>query len=63
MRHKFQCHDSVLLNPYRSTPRSDATLVYEIVRLLPPDARGDNGYRIKAGAIERAVAEYEIRGA
>ena len=62
MPHKFKCHDAVLLNPLRFTSaKFDPTLVYEIVRLMPPDGRGENGYRIKAGAIERAVVECEIR--
>lgn len=64
MPHKFKCRDSVLLTPLRFTsPKADPTLVYEIVRLMPPDGQGENGYRIKAGAIERAAIECEIRAA
>jgi hypothetical protein len=64
MPHKFKCHDSVRLNPLRfANPKVDTALVYEIIRLMPPDGRGENGYRIKAGAIERAVVECEIRAA
>ena len=41
MPHKFKCHDSVLLNALRFTsPKADPAMVYEIVRLMPPDAHG-----------------------
>ena len=62
MPHKFKCHDAVLLNSLRfPSHKADPALVYEIVRLRPPDAQGENGYHIKAGAVERAVLECEIR--
>lgn len=63
MPHKFKCHDSVLLNPAIgfARPKGDLALVFEIVRLMPPDDRGENGYRIRAGNAERAVGESEIR--
>jgi len=62
MPHKFKCHDSVLLTPLRFTsPKADPTQVYEVVRLMPPDRQGENGYRIRAGTVERAVVECEIR--
>jgi hypothetical protein len=34
---------------------------YEIVRLMPADARGEISYRIRSGASELSVREHEIK--
>ncbi|MBX9739150.1 MAG: hypothetical protein K2X62_03715 [Beijerinckiaceae bacterium] len=62
MPHKFKCSEMVLLNQlgFTSSKTSTAT-VYEVVRLMPADQYGEVSYRIKAGTIERAVRESEIR--
>jgi hypothetical protein len=62
MSHKFKVRQMVRLNqPGFSDARSGAATVYEVVRLMPPDQTGEPSYRIKAGAVERAVRESEIR--
>lgn len=62
MSHKFQCQQMVMLNqPAFQDSRSAPITVYEVVRLMPEDRMGEVSYRIKAGTVERAVRESEIR--
>jgi hypothetical protein len=43
-----------------SDGRTDSGSTYEVVRLMPADQTGEPAYRIKSGAVERAVREGEI---
>jgi hypothetical protein len=52
-----------LSHPGSSDTRTSGVSVYEVVRLMPADQTGELSYRIKSGAIERAVRESEIRSA
>jgi len=62
MSHKFKVRQMVRLKqPGFSDARTSASGVYEVVRLMPADQAGELSYRIKSGAIERAVRESEIR--
>ena len=62
MPHKFKCQQTVLLNQLGfADSRQITTTIYEVVRLMPADHTGELSYRIKAGTIERAVRESEIR--
>jgi hypothetical protein len=64
MVHKFKVRQMVQLKqPGFSDTRTNSSNVYEVVRLMPADQTGEFSYRIKSGAIERAVREGEIRGA
>lgn len=62
MSHKFKCQDPVLLRRlgFVSGNKLDTALLYEVVRLMPPDRSGELCYRIKAGTVERFVAESEL---
>lgn len=62
MVHRYKIHDKVELNKLAVSARSSGTEIYEIIRLMPADVSGEFSYRIKAGSIERAVRESEIRG-
>jgi hypothetical protein len=62
MSHKFKIRQNVRLKqPGYAEARTSPASVYEIVRLMPADETGEPSYRIKAGAVERAVRESEIR--
>ncbi|MBZ6077970.1 hypothetical protein [Microvirga puerhi] len=62
MSHKFKVRQMVRLKQSGfSDGRTSAADVYEVVRLMPADQTGELSYRIKSGAIERAVRESEIR--
>lgn len=62
MSHKFKVQQTVrLTHPRFSDPRAAASSIYEVVRLMPADEIGELLYRIKSGAVERAVRESEIR--
>ncbi|PVE21908.1 hypothetical protein DC522_23870 [Microvirga sp. KLBC 81] len=62
MSHKFKIRQMVRLRqPGFSDARTSAGGIYEVVRLMPADQTGELSYRIKSGAIERAVRESEIR--
>lgn len=62
MSHKFKIRQMVRLNqPGYSDARASSVSIYEVVRLMPADQTGELSYRIKSGAIERAVRESEIR--
>ena len=62
MSHKFKVRQMVrLAHPGFSDTRVSAASIYEVVRLMPADPSGEVSYRIKSGAIERAVRESEIR--
>jgi hypothetical protein len=50
-----------LKQPGFSDARTSAVSIYEVVRLMPADQTGEVSYRIKSGAIEKAVRESEIR--
>ncbi|MBB3018971.1 hypothetical protein FHR70_002025 [Microvirga lupini] len=64
MSHKFKVRQMVrLAQPGISDTRTNSPTVYEVVRLMPADQTGEVSYRIKSGAIERAVREGEIRSA
>jgi hypothetical protein len=64
MSHKFKVRQMVhLKQPGFSDSRTNASHVYEVVRLMPADQTGELSYRIKSGTIERAVRESEIRSA
>lgn len=62
MIHKFQLRQLVRFSrPAVQDSRTNASGIYEVVRLLPADQTGEFSYRIKAsGAGERAVRESEI---
>ncbi len=63
MSHKFKVRQMVrLAQPGFSDSRMSAASIYEVVRLMPADQSGEVSYRIKSGAVERAVRESEIRG-
>ncbi|MEZ0170718.1 hypothetical protein [Microvirga sp. TS319] len=63
MSHKFKVRQLVRLKqPGFSDGQTSSASVYEVVRLMPADQTGEVSYRIKSGAIERAVRESEIRG-
>lgn len=63
MSHKFKLKQMVRLAHQGFTDsRTNADNVYEVVRLMPADQTGELSYRIKAGTVERAVRESEIRG-
>jgi hypothetical protein len=60
--HKFKVKQMVRLKqPGFSDARTSTASVYEVVRLMPADQTGEVSYRIRSGAIERAVRESEIR--
>ncbi|HZH51461.1 MAG TPA: hypothetical protein VEZ16_06210 [Microvirga sp.] len=62
MSHKFKIRQTVRLKqPGFSDARANSASVYEVVRLMPADETGEPSYRIKAGTVERAVRESEIR--
>lgn len=62
MVHKFKVRQLVRLKqPGFSDAQTNSAGVYEVVRLMPADQTGELSYRIKAGSIERAVRESEIR--
>lgn len=62
MSHKFQLGQVVrLIRAPVSDSRVAGTGEYEIVRLMPADATGEISYRIRSGATERAVREFEIK--
>ncbi|MBQ0822826.1 hypothetical protein HPT29_019525 [Microvirga terrae] len=62
MVHKFKVRQMVQLKQAGfSDTRLNASNLYEVVRLMPADQTGEFSYRIRAGAIERAVREGEIR--
>jgi len=61
MSHKFKMHQRVKLRQMGfSDGRTDSGSTYEVVRLMPADQTGEPAYRIKSGAVERAVREGEI---
>lgn len=61
MSHKYKVRQIVRLRrPGFSDGRMDSGSTYEIVRLMPADQTGEPAYRIKSGAVERAVREGEI---
>lgn len=63
MPHKFKVRQMVrLVQSGFSDSRTNAAGIYEVVRLMPADPSGEVSYRIRSGAIERAVRESEIRG-
>jgi hypothetical protein len=63
MSHKFKVRHLVRLKqPGFSDAQTNSASVYEVTRLMPADQTGELSYRIKSGAIERAVRESEIRG-
>lgn len=61
MQHRYKVHDKVELNKMAFSARTGGPEVYEVVRLMPADVSGEFSYRIKAGAVERAVRESDIR--
>jgi hypothetical protein len=62
MSHKFKVRQMVRLKqPGFFDARTSAVSIYEVVRLMPADQTGEVSYRIKSGAIEKAVRESEIR--
>jgi len=62
MAHKFKVRQMVrLAQPGFSDTRAGSSSVYEVTRLMPADQTGEVSYRIKSGAVERAVRESEIR--
>ncbi len=62
MSHKFKVKQMFRLKqPGFSDARTSTASVYEVVRLMPADQTGEVSYRIRSGAIERAVRESEIR--
>lgn len=62
MSHKFKIRQLVRLKqPGFSDAQTATAGVYEVVRLMPADQTGEVSYRIRAGSIERAVREGEIR--
>ena len=61
MSHKYQVRQMVRLRrPGFSDGRTDSGSTYEVTRLMPPRPTGEPAYRIKSGAVERAVREGEI---
>jgi hypothetical protein len=61
MSHKFKVRQLVRLKrPGFSDAQTGSASVYEVVRLMPADQTGEVSYRIKSGAVERAVRESEI---
>ncbi|MGO4527020.1 hypothetical protein AB4097_19435 [Microvirga sp. 2MCAF35] len=63
MSHKFKVRQMVrLAQPGFSDARAGGASIYEVIRLMPADQTGEVSYRIKSGAVERAVRESEIRG-
>jgi hypothetical protein len=62
MSHKFKVRQNVRLTHQGfSDARTTGSSIYEVVRLMPADQTGELSYRIKSGAVERAVRESEIR--
>jgi hypothetical protein len=62
MSHKFKVRQLVRLKQLGfSDAQTTSVGVYEVVRLMPADQSGEFSYRIKSGAIERAVRESETR--
>lgn len=61
MEHRFQVRDMVELNRNGFAERGSVERVYEVIRLMPADVSGEVSYRVKAGSVERAVRESEIR--
>ena len=43
-----------------SDSQTDSGSTYEVIRLMPADLTCEPAYRIKSGAVERAVREGEI---
>ena len=61
MSHKYKVNQIVKLRrPGFSDGRTDSGSTYEVTRLMPADETGEPAYRIKSGAVERAVREGEI---
>lgn len=64
MSHKFKIKQMVRLKqPGFLDASTNSAGVYEIIRLMPADQTGEVSYRIRSGAIEKAVREGEIRDA
>lgn len=62
MSHRFKVRQLVRLKQLGfSDARASSANVHEVVRLMPADQTGELSYRIKSGAIERAVRESEIQ--
>jgi hypothetical protein len=61
MQHRYKFKDKVELNRMAFSVRTTGPEIYEVIRLMPPDVSGEFSYRIKAGSIERAVRESDIR--
>lgn len=61
MKHRYKIHDKVELNKMAFSVRTTGPEIYEVIRLMPPDVSGEFSYRIKAGSVERAVRESDIR--
>jgi hypothetical protein len=62
MSHRFKVRQLVRLKqPGFSDAQPTTAGVYEVVRLMPADQTGEVSYRIKAGSIERAAREGELR--
>lgn len=59
MQHRYKIHEKVEMNKTAVSARGRQ--VYEVVRLMPADVSGEFCYRIKSGALERAVRESDIR--
>ena len=61
MSHKYHVRQMVRLRrPSFSDGRVGSASSYEVTRLMPSDETGEPAYRIKSGAIERAVREGDI---
>ena len=61
MSHKYHVRQMVRLRrPGFSDGRIGSASSYEVTRLMPSDETGEPAYRIKSGAIERAVREGDI---
>jgi hypothetical protein len=62
MSYKYKIRQMVhLVRALTSDSRASGSGVYEVIRLMPADETGEVSYRIRSGATERAVREYEIR--
>jgi hypothetical protein len=61
MSHKYNVRQIVKLRRLGfSDSRTDSGSIYEVIRLMPSDETGEPAYRIKSGAVERAVREGDI---
>ena len=61
MSYKYHVRQMVRLRrPGFSDGRIASSSSYEVTRLMPSDETGELAYRIKSGAVERAVREGEI---